>query len=98
YKSIYESLDHAGFSHSARVIVKRIEAEDLEEQGAEGALSGVDGILVPGGFGMRGSEGKIQAVRFARECEIPYFGICLGMQCAVIGVSRNGLAIAELKR
>ncbi len=91
YKSIYEALDHAGFAHATRILVKRIEAEDLEEQGPEILLSGVDGVLVPGGFGMRGSEGKIQAVQFARECEIPYLGICLGMQCAVIEFARNVL-------
>ena len=91
YKSIYESLDHAGFSQSSRVIVKRIEAEELLEQGPEVALAGVDGILVPGGFGMRGIEGKIEAIRYARQCEIPFFGICLGMQCAVIEFARNVL-------
>ncbi len=91
YKSIYESLDHAGFAHSARVLVKRIEAEELEKQGPEMLLSGVDGLLVPGGFGMRGIEGKVEAIRFARECEIPFFGICLGMQCAVIEFARNVL-------
>jgi CTP synthase len=95
YKSIYESLDHAGFQHSARILVKRIEAEDLEKQGPEMLLSGVDGILVPGGFGMRGTEGKVEAVRFARECEIPYFGICLGMQCAVIEFARNVLEFKD---
>jgi CTP synthase len=95
YKSIYESLNHAGFAHSARVLVKRIEAEDLEEQGPEMLLGGVDGILVPGGFGMRGIEGKVEAIRFARECEIPYFGICLGMQCAVIEFARNMLKLAD---
>jgi CTP synthase len=89
YKSIYEALDHAGFAHSARVLVKRIEAEELESQDPELLLAGVDGILVPGGFGMRGVEGKMQACRFARECEIPYFGICLGMECAVIEFARN---------
>ena len=91
YKSIYESLDHAGFSQSSRVIVKRIEAEELLEQGPEVALAGVDGILGPGGFGMRGIEGKIEAIRYARQCEIPFFGICLGMQCAVIEFARNVL-------
>ncbi|MCC7423270.1 MAG: CTP synthase [Planctomycetaceae bacterium] len=95
YKSIYESLDHAGFSHSARVLVKRIDAGDLEEQGAEMLLSGVDGILVPGGFGMRGIEGKILAAQYARECDIPYFGICLGMQCAVIEYARNVLGLKD---
>ena len=94
YKSIYESLDHAGFSRSTRVLIKRIEAEELEEQGPELLLSGVDGILIPGGFGMRGIEGKVQAVQFARECEIPYFGICLGMQCAVIEFARNVLGLS----
>jgi CTP synthase len=93
YKSIYEALDHAGIAHSARVLVKRIEAEDLERQGPESLLSGVDGVLVPGGFGMRGIEGKIDAIRYARECEVPYFGICLGMQCAVIEFARNVLRL-----
>lgn len=95
YKSIYESLDHAGFATSTSVIVKRIEAEELERQGPEILLKGVDGILVPGGFGMRGIEGKIQAVQFAREYEIPYFGICLGMQCAVIEFARNVLGLKD---
>ncbi|HVS19818.1 MAG TPA: CTP synthase, partial [Planctomycetota bacterium] len=93
YKSIYESLDHAGFAHSARVLVKRIEAEELEEQEPELLLGGVDGILVPGGFGMRGIEGKVRAVRYARENNIPYFGICLGMQCAAIEFARNVLGL-----
>jgi CTP synthase len=91
YKSIYEALDHAGFAHSARVIVKRIEAEELERDDVASVLAGVDGILVPGGFGKRGVEGKIRAVRFARENQIPYFGICLGMQVAVIEFARNVL-------
>ncbi|MCH2203061.1 MAG: CTP synthase [Fuerstiella sp.] len=89
YKSIYESLDHAGFQHSTRIIVKRIESEELERQGADALLAGIDGILVPGGFGMRGIEGKIQAVQYARENNIPFFGICLGMQCAVVEFARN---------
>jgi CTP synthase len=93
YKSIYESLDHAGIANSTRVIIKRIEAEELEQQGPDLLLKSVDGILVPGGFGMRGVEGKVQAVRFARECEIPYFGICLGMQTAVIEFARNVLGL-----
>lgn len=95
YKSIYESLDHAGFAHSARVNVKRVEAEELERQGPEVLLRGVDGILVPGGFGMRGVEGKVQAIQFARECEIPFFGICLGMQCAVIEYARHVLGYQD---
>ncbi|MGH7201486.1 MAG: CTP synthase [Planctomycetaceae bacterium] len=93
YKSIYEALDHAGFAHSARVLVKRIESEDLEERDPAVVLGGVDGVLVPGGFGMRGIEGKIEAIQFARENEIPFFGICLGMQCAVIEFARNVLGL-----
>jgi CTP synthase len=89
YKSIYEALDHAGLAHSARVIVKRLEAEELERQSPETLLSGVDGILVPGGFGIRGVEGKVRTIQFARENQIPYFGICLGMQAAVIEFARN---------
>ena len=95
YKSIYEALDHAGFANSARVLVKRIEAEELERQGPEILLKNVDGLLIPGGFGMRGTEGKIQAVQFAREFEIPYFGICLGMQVGVIEFARNVLNLKE---
>jgi len=95
YKSIYESLDHAGISHLTRVIIKRIEAEDLQTNGPEMMLSGVDGLLVPGGFGMRGIEGKIEAIRYARENGIPFFGICLGMQCAVIEYARNVLGLKE---
>jgi CTP synthase len=94
YKSVYEALDHAGFAHSARVLVKRIEAEELETQDPELLLAGVDGILVPGGFGMRGVEGKVQACRFARESEIPYFGLCLGLECAVIDFARNVLHLS----
>ncbi len=75
--------------------MKRIEAEELERQGPEILLKGMDGILVPGGFGMRGIEGKIQAVQYARENRIPYFGICLGMQCAVIEFARNVLGLAD---
>ncbi|MFM7130452.1 MAG: CTP synthase, partial [bacterium] len=80
YKSIYESLDHAGISHQSRVVVRRVEAEEISNQGAEALLGGADGILVPGGFGMRGIEGKIEAIRYARRNNIPFFGICLGMQ------------------
>ena len=95
YKSIYESLDHAGMSQSARILFKRVEAEVVEREGAEVALGGVDGILVPGGFGMRGTEGKIEAIRYAREAGIPFFGICLGMQCAVIEYARNVLGLRD---
>ena len=93
YKSIYEALDHAGIGNRSRVLIKRIEAEELEEQDPELVLSGLDGILVPGGFGQRGIEGKVQAIRFARENDVPYLGICLGMQCAVIEFARNVLKL-----
>lgn len=89
YKSIYESLTHAGIANDVNVKVRRVESEDIERQGAEAILEGVHGVLVPGGFGDRGIEGKIDAVRFARERSIPFFGICLGMQCAVMEFARN---------
>jgi CTP synthase len=89
YKSIYESLDHAGMAHSAQVRIARIQSEELEDEGPERMLAGYDGILVPGGFGERGIEGKIQAIRYARERGVPFFGICLGMQCAAIEFARN---------
>ena len=95
YKSVYEALDHAGISHHARVIIKRVEAEDISNEGAESLLSGVDGILVPGGFGMRGIEGKIESIRFARTRGIPFFGICLGMQCATIEFARDVLGYTD---
>ena len=89
YKSIYEAIDHAGMHHQAQVRIGRIQSADIEREGAERLLSGYHGILVPGGFGERGIEGKVQAIRFARERGIPFFGICLGMQCAVIEYGRN---------
>jgi CTP synthase len=95
YKSVYESLDHAGIANRARVLVVRVEAEEVESRGAEAMLGGVDGILVPGGFGMRGIEGKIEAIRFARTNNIPYFGICLGMQCAVVEFARSVLGLED---
>jgi len=95
YKSIYEALDHAGIHHRAQVRVQRIHSEAIERDGAETMLAGADGILVPGGFGERGIEGKIEAVRFARERGIPFFGICLGMQCAVAEFARNVLGLTR---
>jgi len=89
YKSIYESLDHAGMHYSTQIRVGRIHSEAIEREGPERLLSGYDGILVPGGFGERGIEGKVETIRFARERNIPFFGICLGMQCAVIEFARN---------
>jgi CTP synthase len=95
YKSVYEALDHAGISLESRVLVRKVEAEEVEREGAERTLSGMDGILVPGGFGDRGIAGKIEAIRFARERQIPYFGICLGLQCAVIEFARNVVGLAD---
>ena len=88
YLSVAESLRHAGFSQGTQVELRWIEAEDLEKGGC-GPLHDLDGILVPGGFGSRGVEGKIMAAKYARENKIPYFGISLGMQCAVIEFARN---------
>ncbi len=93
YKSVYESLDHAGIAHRTRVVVHRVEAENVTNGAAASLLAGVDGILVPGGFGMRGIEGKIEAIRYARTRQIPFFGICLGMQCAVVEFARDVLGM-----
>ena len=89
YKSIYESIDHAGIDHQAQIRIGRIQSEEVEREGPERLLSGYDGILVPGGFGERGIEGKIEAIRWARERGIPFLGICLGMQCAAMEFARN---------
>ncbi len=89
YKSITEAFIHAGAENSVRVELKWIRAEDVETNGAETFLKDVDGVLVPGGFGERGIEGKIEAIRYVRENNIPFFGICLGLQCAVIEFARN---------
>ena len=89
YKSIYESLIHAGAHHDTKVHIVRVEAEAIEANGAAEVIGEVDGILVPGGFGDRGIEGKVLAAQYARENNIPYFGICLGMQIATIEYARN---------
>ena len=89
YKSIMESFIHAGAENNAKVIVRTISAELFETENASKLLEGVHGILIPGGFGERGIEGKINAVQYARENNIPFFGICLGLQCAVIEFARN---------
>jgi len=94
YKSLEEALIHGGISNNARVNLKWVDSEDIEAHGGERYLAEVDGILVPGGFGSRGIEGKIAAVKYAREKKIPYFGICLGMQLAVIEFSRNVCGLA----
>ena len=95
YKSIYESLDHAGMHHRTQVRIGRILSEDVEREGPERLLGAYDGLLVPGGFGERGIEGKIEAIRFAREREIPFLGICLGLQCAAVEFARR---VVELKQ
>lgn len=89
YKSIYEALTHGGVANQVKVTIRMVESEDVEKSGAESLLDGVAGVLIPGGFGDRGIEGKIQAIRYARENSIPFFGICLGMQCATIEYARN---------
>jgi CTP synthase len=94
YISLNQALDHGGFAHRLKVNIEWIEAENLEEGEIEEILGEKDGILVPGGFGVRGIEGKIRAVTFARENKIPFFGICLGMQCASIEFARNAAGLA----
>jgi CTP synthase len=94
YKSLTEALAHGGIANDARVEVTWVDAEHIERDGAAAHFAGVHGILVPGGFGDRGSEGKIEAVRYAREERVPYFGICLGMQCAVIEFARHVCGLA----
>ncbi len=89
YKSIYESLLHAGAAHDTKVDVVRIDSEEIESRGAAEVIGDVDGILIPGGFGDRGIEGKILAAEYARKAGIPYFGICLGMQVATIEIARD---------
>ena len=95
YKSIIESFEHAGAANELKVKIKWVVAEKLNEKTVEAHLKNVDGILVAPGFGLRGVEGKIQAVQFARENKIPFLGICLGMQCAVIEFARNVLNMKE---
>ncbi len=89
YISVAEALYHAGLSYNTKVEIRWISAEDLNEGNPEEYLKGIDGILVPGGFGDRGIEGKIKAVKYAREYKMPFLGICLGMHCAVIEFSRH---------
>jgi CTP synthase len=95
YKSIFESLAHAGIHHKTKIELVKIEAESLEKRGALAQLENIHGILVPGGFGERGTEGKIAAIRYARENKIPYYGLCLGMQLAVIEFGRNVCGLGD---
>jgi CTP synthase len=89
YISVVEATKHGGIAEQTAVTIKRVNAEDILEQGAETLLSDVDGILVPGGFGGRGIEGKVDAITYARENDVPFLGLCLGMQCAVIEFARG---------
>ncbi len=95
YKSIYEALTHGGIANHARVRVRRVASHDVEREGAARLLAGVDGVLVPGGFGERGIRGKIEAIRYARERGVPFFGICLGMQCVAIEFARHVLGLED---
>ncbi|MEG9487132.1 glutamine hydrolyzing CTP synthase [Mannheimia indoligenes] len=94
YKSVNEALKHAGLTHRLTVNIKYIDSQDIETKGTE-LLAGLDGILVPGGFGYRGVEGKIRTAQYARENKVPYLGICLGMQIALIEYARNVAGLTE---
>ena len=93
YLSVVESLKHAGFAHSAEVEISWRASDDLETADLDEELGQLDGILVPGGFGVRGIEGKIRAISYARERQVPFLGICLGLQCAVIEFARNAAGL-----
>ncbi len=95
YKSIFEAINHGGYAHEARVEIVKIAAEDIEDGIHLGELRRVSGILVPGGFGTRGIEGKISAAKYAREKKVPFLGICLGLQCAVIEFARHVCGLKE---
>ena len=95
YKSLVEALSHGGIANECRVSIRWVDAETLHDHDAEAHLRGVDGILVPGGFGERGIEGKIAAIRYARERGIPFLGICLGMQMAVVEFARHVAGLSQ---
>jgi CTP synthase len=95
YKSIYEALSHGGIANDLKVNIRMLEAEELEKDTENNLLKNVSGILVPGGFGDRGVPGKIKAVKYARENNVPFFGICLGMHCVVIEFARNICGLAD---
>jgi CTP synthase len=95
YKSVYEAVIHGGVANDCGVEIHKVDAEDIERDGPEKVLKGLSGILVPGGFGGRGVEGKILAARFAREKLLPYLGLCLGMQIATIEFARNVLKLSK---
>ena len=89
YLSVTEAIRHGGIANDARVEIARVDSEDIEKEGAEKLLAGAHGVVVPGGYGDRGVEGKIMAIRHCRETKLPFLGLCLGMQCAVIEFARN---------
>jgi CTP synthase len=89
YKSLHEALVHGGLAHDVKVDLSYLDSEQIEKEGTDALLGQLDAILVPGGFGDRGAEGKIQAIRYAREHDLPFFGICLGMQLAVVEFARD---------
>ena len=93
YKSLDEALTHGGIANNLKVNLSRIDSEYLKSQNLKSTLKDVSGILIPGGFGKRGSEGKIAAIKYARLNNIPFFGICFGMQMAIIEAARNLLNI-----
>jgi CTP synthase len=95
YKSVYEAVIHGGVANDCGVEIVKVDAEDIERSGAENILKGLGGILVPGGFGERGIEGKIMAAQYARENKVPYLGLCLGMQIATIEFARNVLKLGK---
>ena len=96
YKSLREALMHGGLPHRLRTVIEWIEAEEIDSpETAARRLAHVDGVLVPGGFGKRGIQGMIFAIQYARERKVPYFGICLGMQCATIEYARNVAGLAD---
>ncbi|MCF7893640.1 MAG: CTP synthase [Candidatus Omnitrophica bacterium] len=95
YKSVYEALTHSGIANNAKINIKKVDSKKIQKNGADKYLSEARAILIPGGFGLRGIEGKIQAAKFARENNIPYLGICLGMQVAVIEFARNRCGLKD---
>ncbi len=95
YMSINEALIHAGIYHKCKIEIKQIDADLLLRNDVKKMLNGIHGVLIPGGFGIRGIEGKIKAVRYAREHNIPFLGICLGMQCALIEFARHKLGLIK---
>ena len=95
YKSLHEALVHGGIANEVKVELEYVNSEKITEKNVEKKLNGLDGILVPGGFGSRGVEGKIMAIKYARENKVPFFGICLGMQCACIEFARNVIGLKD---